>query len=104
MINWKKICPICAAVVIGWVAMLVWMWSGHAVDKILLAILMGMSAGAIATKYGHNVVWKSLMVFLAFPGVWFAAKDQPGPVLVFLGLVILPANQTAGTAKITMRD
>ena len=89
--NIKKICPICAAVVITWAGMLVWMWSGHEVDKILLATLMGMSVGAIATKYGQNKIWKSAMVILAVPLVWFALKDQPGTAAVFLGLIILPS-------------
>ncbi len=88
--NIRKICPICAVVVITWVSMLLWLWTGHTVDRVLLALLMGMSAGAVATKYGHDMVWKSAMVILAIPAIWFATKDQPGTALIFLALVILP--------------
>lgn len=100
--NLKKICPICAVVVITWSAMLVWMWTGHNIDKTLLAILMGMSAGAIATKYGHNIVWKSLMVILSVPAVWYVTKDEPGTAAIFLGLIILPSiyfNSKLNTKK-----
>ncbi len=89
--NWKKICPICAAVVIAWLGMLIWMWSGHAVDKILLAALMGMSTGAIATKYLQNIAGKTLVVALAVPLIWFAAQGQSGKAAIFLGLIILPS-------------
>lgn len=89
--NLKKICPICAAVVLTWSGMLVWMWTGHNVDKSLLAIFMGMSAGAIATKYGQNIIWKSLMVIFSAPLIWYTLKGQPWTAAVFLVLVILPA-------------
>ncbi|MBX4205222.1 MAG: hypothetical protein KW788_03510 [Candidatus Doudnabacteria bacterium] len=89
--NLKKICPICAVVVITWTAMLIWMWTGHNVDKTILAILMGMSAGAIGTKYGQNMIWKTLMVILSVPAVWYVTKDQPGTAAIFLGLIVLPS-------------
>ncbi len=89
--NLRKICLICASVVITWTGMLVWMWSGHSVDKVLLATLMGMSAGAIATKYGQNMFWKSLMVLFSVPAVWYVTHDRIGMALVFLGLIILPS-------------
>lgn len=89
--NLKRICPICATVVIAWSGMLVWMWTGHVVDKVLLALLMGMSAGAIATKYGQNMIWKSLMVILAVPAIWLVAKDRPAIAAIFIVLIILPS-------------
>jgi hypothetical protein len=87
----KKICPICAVVVTTWVAMLIWIWTGHSADRTLLAILMGMSAGAIATKYGQNMVWKTLMLILSVPAIWYVTKDQPGTAAIFLVLIILPS-------------
>ncbi len=87
----KKICLICAVVVVLWVGLLLWRWTGHSIDQILLATLLGMSAGAIATKYGRNMIWKTLMVILAIPTVLFITKDQLGTGLIFLGLIILPS-------------
>lgn len=90
--NIRKICPICALVVIAWLCLLIWMWTGHFVDKVLLAILMGMSAGAIATKHGRNMVWKSIMVLLSIPAIWYLIHDQLGTATIFIGLIILPSS------------
>jgi hypothetical protein len=87
----RNICPICAVVVITWTGLLVWRFTGHNIDTILLATLMGMSAGAVATKYGQNKIWKTLMVVLAVPAVLFVTRDQLGTGLIFLGLIILPS-------------
>ena len=87
--------------------MLVWMWSGHAVDRILLAILMGMSGGAITTKYVENIFWKTLTVILAVPTIWFIVKDQPGIAAVFFGLIILPSfyfNSRLNTKGVQQAD
>ena len=104
--NLKKVCFICAAVVITWAGMLIWMWSGHNIDKILLAILMGTSVGAIATRYAQNMIWKSLIVILSIPAVWYAVQDQLDTAAIFIFLIILPSiyfnsklNSPAGEQK-----
>ena len=85
----KKICLICAAVVISWSVMLGLMWSGYAVDRTLLAILMGMSVGAVATKYNFGLVWKSATVVLGLAGVWYLINDNPVYGLLALGALVL---------------
>ena len=72
----KKICLICAAVVITWVTLLILMWAGHSIDKTLLAILMGMSVSAIATKYGQNLIWKTGIVVLGLPLTWSLINNK----------------------------
>lgn len=85
----KKICIICAAVVISWVTMLVLMWSGFAVDKTILATLMGMSVGAIATKYAEGLVWKALIVLLGLPMVWYTVNDKFAYAVILFAAILL---------------
>ncbi|MBX4187056.1 MAG: hypothetical protein KW802_02225 [Candidatus Doudnabacteria bacterium] len=88
--NLRRICPICAVVVLTWSTMLVWMWTGHGVDKIFLATLMGMSAGAIATKYAQSLALKSGTILLAAPAIWFLLKNRAAiGVLLVAGMVLL---------------
>lgn len=85
----KKICLICAAVVITWVTLLILMWLGYAIDKTLIAILMGMSVGAIATKYAPNMMTKSLVVILGLPLVWLTVNNQLGYAILVLIIILL---------------
>lgn len=84
----KKICLICAAVVITWVTLLILMWAGFAIDKTLLAILMGMSVGAIATKYGQNLIWKTLIVIFGLPIVWYVVNERLIYAIILLGVIL----------------
>lgn len=99
-----KVCPICAGVVITWIALLVLMLSGKAIDRTSLAILMGMSVGALATKYEINLIWKSAVVLLGLPLVWFLINNMIGYSVGFLiGIVILTLffkiNQKKGSKQ-----
>ena len=85
----KKICLICAAVVLAWLSMLILMWFGFAVDKILLATLMGMSVGAVATKYAPGFGWKTLTVILGLLLVWSALNEKFVYAAAALGLILL---------------
>ncbi len=85
----KNICIICAAVVITWLALLVMMWMGFNIDKIILATLMGMSVGAIATKYAHNMFQKIGITVFGFLTVWQLMNNQVDFALVFLAASIL---------------
>jgi len=91
----KKICIICAAVVLTWVTLLVLMWLGYAVDKTLIAILMGMSVGAIATKYASNMTTKSLIVVLGLLLVWLTLNNQLGYAALVLIAILLSLFITA---------
>lgn len=71
-----NICIICALVVLSWVILLVLMWLGFAVDKTILVTLMGMSVGAVATKYAQGLVWKALIVLLGLPMIWSVVNDK----------------------------
>jgi len=85
----KNICLICAATVLAWVTMLILMWSGFAIDKILLATLMGMSVGAIATKYAQGLVWKTVIVILGLPFIWFTVNGRPLSAGILFGVILL---------------
>jgi len=85
----KKICLICAAVVMTWMALLVLLALGYNVDRTLLAALMGMSIGAIATKYVEGLFWKTYLVVLGLPMVWFMANGNFKYGLMFLAIILL---------------
>lgn len=92
-ILWKvklfKFCPICAAVVLTWAGLVVWMLLGRNVDQIVLATLVGMSIGATATKYDLNLIWKTGIVIFGLLAVWHLLNGNTSYSAVFLGAIIL---------------
>lgn len=87
-----NICPICAAVVIAWLTGLVLMWLGFGVDKILVGILIGMSVGALATKYDWGRAWKAGMVILGGSAAWSLLNNKlVYAVILLVTLALLAA-------------
>ena len=87
--NFRKICPICLAVVIAWATALILKWAGFKIDNLILGILMGASVGAAATKYGQNMVWKICFVLLGMPAIWFLINNQFIPAIILFVLLAL---------------
>ena len=85
-----KVCPICAAVVITWASMLILMLSGYNIDKTILAILLSMSIGSLATKYNFGLMWKTGMVVLGLPAGWYLVNDKFSYTIgLFIGMILL---------------
>ncbi|QQS23266.1 hypothetical protein IPM19_01730 [bacterium] len=87
------VCPICAGVVITWLIGVVGIYTGQEwANPLIVAILLGASLGALADKYGSRfgLVWKTLMVLIGLPAVYFIVQENLwfGLGLV-AGLVIL---------------
>lgn len=88
-----NVCPICAGVVITWFIGIVGIYTNQAwADPMLVAILLGASLGALADKYGSRfgLIWKTLMVLVGLPAVYFIVQEQIwfGTALV-IGLLII---------------
>lgn len=84
----KKFCPICAAVVVTWIALFVLLRLGFNVDTTLLAILMGMSVGAIAAKYAAGMAQKTGMVILGGGGALALINNKIGPGLLLIAATL----------------
>ncbi len=105
----KKICPICAAVVLAWLAGLVTLYSGATwLDPLIVGILMGASLGALAEKYGGKLGfwWKTLFVVLGLPAIYFMIEKDLAKglgMLLILAVVTLLFRKTetdrAGVGK-----
>src|SRR3989344_8480013 len=81
-----KICPICALVVIVWVAGLFGIYLDAVwADPLIVAMLMGGSVGALAEKYGSRLgpVWKAVFVILGFIAVYFLVNKSVWPGIIF---------------------
>ena len=87
----SNFCPICIATVAVWGVSLALLYFGPAglVDPLFLAVLMGASVGAVATKYGNNwgLLWKTSVVVIGTPAVYFAASRQTGRALAFAAVL-----------------
>lgn len=64
-----KICPICTLTAGTWITLLIYRELGHAVDPVILAILMGGSVVGIAYTLNRSSAWFKL----AFVPVGFVA-------------------------------
>ena len=87
-------CPICAGVVITWVIGLIASYLNAAwVNPVFVGLLMAGSIGALADKYGTQMglIWKSLLVVIGLPAVYFVMeKDYKlGTLLAVLTLVLV---------------
>ena len=89
------VCPICAGVVITWVGGVVALYFGAWwANPMIIAILMGASMGAIADKYGNKfgLLWKSAVVLLGLPAIYFLVQkllwQGLGLVVIFLILTV----------------
>jgi hypothetical protein len=82
------VCPICAGVVITWFVGVIGLYINQTwADPLLIAILLGASLGALADKYGSKfgLVWKTLMVLLGLPAVYYIVQRK---LWLGLGLVV----------------
>ncbi len=77
------LCPICLGVGGTWLWMLVARYLGFAVDTVLLAVLLGGSAAAIAEQVEKRLppqrsalLWKALFLPPAFAGAYAAATTH----------------------------
>ena len=99
-------CPICAAVVLAWSVLLILMLLGQEIDRALMVILMSMSLGALAEKFSMKLglAWKSGMVVLGLPMLWFLFNDRIANASWFLFLlIILTLFKAYKSKKGTMR-
>lgn len=101
-----KFCAICGAVLITWFIGLVGIYMNLPwADPLLILILMGASLGALAEKYGtkYGLIWKSLMILIGFPGVYYLVQERfwiGGGlmlVLVFLTIIFSRSNISSNT-------
>lgn len=87
------VCPICAGVVITWLIGIVGIYTDQAwADPMLVAILLGASLGALADKYGSKLglVWKTLVVLIGFPAIYFIVQEKIWlGIALIIGLIIL---------------
>lgn len=89
-----KICPICALVVITWVAGLFGIYFAASwANPLIVAMLMGASVGALAEKYGSRLgpALKAVFVILGFIAVYYLVNKSfwPGAGLAVLTLAVL---------------
>ena len=94
-----SVCPICAGVVITWIVGLVGIYANQAwADPLPVAILLGASLGALADKYGtrFGLVWKTLMILLGLPAVYFIVQEK---LWYGLGLMVMLTIITLVTGK-----
>jgi len=87
------VCPICAGVVITWVGGAVGLYYEVTwANSLIIAILMGVSLGALADKYGSRLglLWKSAMVLLGLPAIYFIVQklSWQGAILVAMLVII----------------
>lgn len=93
------VCPICAGVVITWLAGVIGIYTDQAwANPLLVAILLGASLGALADKYGSRLglVWKTLYVLIGLPAVYFIVQEK---LWFGLGLIIALIILTLVTGK-----
>jgi len=87
------VCPICAAVVITWMTGLLGLYLNQIwANPLTIAILLGMSAGALVEKFGirYGLLWKLLMVLLTLPAIYYLVDKNlaPGAGLIFIMVII----------------
>lgn len=105
-----SVCPICAAVVITWVGGLAALyWRASWSNPLIVAILMGASIGALADKYGSKFgfLWKSAVVLLGLPAVYFLTQKALWPglgLVLLLGLVTVLSHNNNPTGSHEKKD
>ena len=78
----KKIinfCPICAGVAITWVIGLLGIYTNMSwANPVFVGLLMAGTIGALAEKYGNQkgLLWKSGIVLVGFPAVYYLASKN----------------------------
>lgn len=93
------VCPICAGVVITWLIGITGIYTNQSwADPLLVSILLGASLGAVADKYGSKfgLIWKTLIVLMGFPAVYFIVQ---GKAWFGLGLITALIIITLVTGK-----
>lgn len=94
-------CPICAVIVIVWLAGLLGLYlDARWANQILVALLMGGSIGAFAEKYGDKMglIWKILFIVIGFSAVYFLVSQNLNFGLLF-GIAIVPLAVLAWLKK-----
>ena len=84
-------CPICVATVVVWLSLLLGMYFNiFSVNVQFLAILMAISLGAGIERFGrkYGLWWKTLMVALGTPAVYFLASEKLLISIYFLLAVV----------------
>ena len=109
--NYKKVCPICAAVVIAWVLGLVAIYSNATwIEPTIVGILMGASVGALAEKYGRQFgfIWKTLFVLFGLSAIYFIVKKDLyigfGLLLIILIVTIIYRQKVANATTDEKKD
>lgn len=85
-----KVCPICAGVVITWVLGMYGILTHAAwANPLITAILLGASLGAIADKHGSKfgIIWKSSLVVLGLPAIYFLVQNELWKSLALLAVL-----------------
>ena len=96
------VCPICAGTVLTWAWGLIAIYiSTSKIEPLLVAVLMGASLGALAEKYGSRfgLWWKTFVVLLGLPAIYFLVTRQPkqaGVLLIILIIVTIWLKGSAG--------
>jgi hypothetical protein len=88
----KKVCLICAAVVIAWVGGLLALYLGQEwLAPTWVAMLMAASLGALAQKYGSNLglAGKTVIVMLGLPAIYYLTALRPTTGLGLLTILAL---------------
>ncbi len=99
------VCPICAGVSIAWFAGIVGIYTQQVwADPLIVAILLGASLGALADKFGtrFGLVWKTLMVLLGLPAVYYFVQGKLWyglGLMVMLTIITLVIGKTRGNPK-----
>lgn len=98
------VCPICAGVVITWAVGLIGIYSDFEwTDPMFIGLLMAGSIGALAEKYGmkKGLVWKSTLVLVGFPAVYYLVNKELTLGLAFgiVTLAIIYAGVKKGPEK-----
>lgn len=101
-----RVCAVCAATVITWTGGIVALYTNQSwANPPITAILMGASLGALAEKYGKKLglFWKTAVVVLGLPGIYFIIAKDLLKGLIPLGLLailslILPRQKHEDTA------
>lgn len=86
------VCPICAGVVITWIAGIVLLYYGSTwANPLIIAILMGASLGALADRYGSRfgLIWKSAVVIIGLPSIYFIVQKSLWQGLILITVMVI---------------
>lgn len=87
-----KSCPVCAAALLTWGIGLTAFYLGASwADPLFIALLMGMTVGALAEKFGNRFgfVWKTFFVLFCSAGIYFLFEKEPVKAGILLSAVVL---------------